>query len=329
MGKFWPFHAGHALLFSTALQHCDELNIIVCEQPHQYPSGVVRVQCIQESFPTARVMLVRDDCYDPYDSKLWAKLSVAWCGFVPDIVFTSESYGDTWAGYLGCKHMAVDMARKQVPISGTKLRSNPYASWQYLPASSRKRYCRRIVLVGSESTGKTTLARALAEHLGTVWVAEYAREVCERQLAEQSNLDDQQSLPEFIWTDDDFADIIAEQAKREDDAAAACPNGVIICDTNCWATLIWYERYMGQPAPLRLQQLCQQVYAPPSVYVLCTVEGADFVQDGLRDGEHIRDAMESAFSEALRTQSVPVEIVSGPFQQRQETALKKLEVYMQ
>jgi NadR type nicotinamide-nucleotide adenylyltransferase len=128
-------------------------------------------------------MSVRD-VYDPVDSQLWANLAKAWCNFTPDIVFTSESYGENWAKYLGCQHLLVDMDRATYPISGTKVRQNPIASWKYLPPATREFYCHRIVIVGSESTGKTTLSENLATRYHTIWVKEFGRELCERKLAQ-------------------------------------------------------------------------------------------------------------------------------------------------
>ena len=45
----------------------------------------------------------------------------------------------------------------------------------------QKSDCLRIVLYGPESTGKTTLARSLAEHYKTLWVPEFARNYLQRK----------------------------------------------------------------------------------------------------------------------------------------------------
>jgi HTH-type transcriptional repressor of NAD biosynthesis genes len=101
-----------------------------------------------------------------------------------DCAFTSEAYGAELAQRLGARHVAVDPARALVPISASALRADPSAGWEHLAPCVRQDLARRVVLVGAESTGKTTLAQRLAARLrqrsaavsGTQWVLEYGRE---------------------------------------------------------------------------------------------------------------------------------------------------------
>ena len=67
------------------------------------------------------------------------------------------------------------------------------------------------------------------------------------------------------------------------------------------ATTLWHERYVG-PAPAAL--VARAVAHPPALYVL-TGDEIPFVQDGLRDGEHIRHGMQQRFRDTLAAQPVP------------------------
>jgi NadR type nicotinamide-nucleotide adenylyltransferase len=69
----------------------------------------------------------------------------------------------------------VDRARAAVPVSGTLIRSDPLAYLEFLEPCVRAYFVRRVVLIGAESTGKTTLAQQLAERFNTTWVPEYGR----------------------------------------------------------------------------------------------------------------------------------------------------------
>ncbi|MDP3458636.1 MAG: ATP-binding protein, partial [Hyphomonas sp.] len=102
----------------------------------------------------------------------------------------------------------------------------------------------RVVLIGAESVGKTTLCEQLAEHYATVWVAEYGREHWERKIAEQKTPAGETPA----WSDDEFVHIAEEQQRRENEAAARA-NRVLICDTNAFATATWFERYAGRRHP--------------------------------------------------------------------------------
>src|SRR5207302_10464947 len=97
----------------------------------------------------------------------------------PDFVFASEDYGRRLAEELGAKFVPVDRERGAVPVSGTAVRSDPMANWSFIPRCVRPYFAKRVCVFGPESSGKTTLARRLADHFRTAWVPEYARTLLE------------------------------------------------------------------------------------------------------------------------------------------------------
>lgn len=145
---------------------------------------------------------------------------------------------------------------------------------------------RRIVVTGAESTGTTTLARALSEHFACPLVLEYGREW---SATRPGGLD-------APWRTDEFVEIAATQNAQEDAAARVSPNQWIVCDTDALATCIWHERYMGFASPDVEAIAARQ--RRPFVRIL-TGDEIPFVQDGLRDGEHIRHDMQARFREVL------------------------------
>ncbi len=98
-----------------------------------------------------------------------------------DAVFSSEAYGDGLAAALGAMHVCVDPDRTRHPVSGTAIRADVHAHREALDPRVYAHFVRRVVLMGAESTGKTTLAAALAAHYETAWVEEYGRFVFERE----------------------------------------------------------------------------------------------------------------------------------------------------
>lgn len=286
IGKFYPPHMGHCYLIEEAQRTCGTLAIIVCAKPGQAPNGELRAAWLKESFPRAQVLLTQDDL-DAEDSAAWAQRTRELLGRAPDLVCTSEDYGERYARELGCRHILVDRERRTVPVSGTRVRERPLAHWEYLPPAVRGYYALRICLVGAESTGKTTLAQALAEHYRTPWVPEYGRELSEEMLAKDGA---------YHWTSADFVKIARTQCEREN-ALARKANHVLICDTDAFATAIWHRRYMGS--------ICDEVegiaaaHRKPDHYFLADVH-TPFVQDGTRDGEEIRVWMHETFIEEMR-----------------------------
>ncbi|MGN6553785.1 MAG: AAA family ATPase [Verrucomicrobiota bacterium] len=305
IGKFYPPHHGHKLLIDTATEQSDRTVVIVCAKPTDTIPGELRGEWLREMHSEAKVMVI-DDRYDENNSKVWAENTIRWLGHAPDAVFTSEDYGDRYAELMGSKHVSVDRSRSRVSISGTAVRGDPFANWDFIEPPVRGWFTKRICVLGAESTGTTTLAKALADKLQTNWVEEYGREYSELKVARNDP----------NWRSDEFTLIAAEQSRREN-AAARSANRVLICDTNAFATVLWHRRYMGTYSP----DVERIAAAGPCDLYLLTGDEIPFVQDGLRDGEHIRHEMHTWFEQALARQPVPWKLLRGSHDERLREAL--------
>lgn len=318
VGKFYPPHHGHKHLIETARRQVDELIVMLAAHPSQSIPGPQRLQWLREIHPDCDVRLVADELDD--DSQQWADFTVDYLGRAPDVVFSSEEYGPRYAALMGARHVMVDQRRCSVPISGTQIRADPCQHLQMLEPCVRAWYVKRVVIVGAESTGKTTLAGQLANHFQTCWVAEYGREHWERKVS--------QSIPPDLapsWTSEEFLHIAQEQQRRED-LAARQANRVLICDTNAFATGTWYERYFHyRHATVDAIGQLSRV----DLYLL-TNNDVPFVQDGFRDGQLIRDWMHRRFSDQLRdlsarNPSLQVVSIQGNYTQRLPQAIAAVE----
>ena len=305
IGKFYPPHRGHKLVIDTATEQSEQTVVIVCAKPTDNISGELRGQWLREIHPTVQVMVI-DDRYDENDSRVWAENTVRWLGRAPDAVFTSEGYGDPYAALMGSRHVCVDRARGLVPISGSAVRQDPFANWDYLEPPVRAWFAKRVCVVGAESTGTTTLARTLAERLDTAWVEEYGREYSELKLARN----------DLLWQSEEFVDIAQEQNRREE-AAARRATRILVCDTNAFATVLWHRRYLGSHSS-RVEEVARSGRC--DLYLL-TGDEIPFVQDGLRDGEPIRHEMHCWFEQALAAQAVPWHLLRGSPEERLREAV--------
>ncbi|WP_020471675.1 AAA family ATPase [Zavarzinella formosa] len=314
VGKFYPPHRGHKHLIDAALAGADEVHVIVCDKPGENPPAVLRAAWLREIHPAANVWLI-DDRYDPDDSAIWAANCIGLLGFAPDMVFTSEDYGERFAACLGCRHVLVDKPRTAVPISGTAVRANPLASWDFLEPPVRGYYTLRVVLIGAESTGKTTLATDLAAEFNTIWLPEYGREYWEQKMA--------RGEPN-IWVTQEFAVIAREQCRREN-AAACRANRVLICDTDAFVTRVWHHRYMCGWSPE--VDAIVAAHRRPDLYLLTDVN-TPFEQDGTRDGELIRDWMNQMFVEQLVAHNLPFVALTGTKSERLATATAAIQKLM-
>ena len=186
-GKFMPLHKGHLALIQFALRNCDHLSIILCFTNNEPISGMIRLEWIRTSFENSENVTVVPFEYDELllpntsvssrnVSKLWA---TAFKELVPatDIVFTSEPYGEYVAEYMGIQHGLFDLEKKVVPVSASQLRQQPLKYWNFLPSNVRPWFVKKICLIGTESTGKSTLTMKLASHFNTNYVPEMGREI--------------------------------------------------------------------------------------------------------------------------------------------------------
>lgn len=309
IGKFYPPHKGHKYLIDTAKSQVDQLTVIVCDKKGQTIPGELRAKWIREIHPGVKVMVI-NDTLDQDDSKAWAENTIKWLGYVPDVVFTSEDYGDLYAKYMGSKHILVDKERKIIPISGTQIRNNPYANWDFIEPCVRAYFSKRICVLGAESTGTTTMAQALAKYYQTVWVPEYGRVYSEAKMYSKYGQE---------WNTQEFEHIAKEQNRLED-KMAELSNRLVICDTNAFVTSIWHERYMSKHSS-KVDR-----FAKNRKYDLYLVTDVDipFVQDGTRDGEHIREWMHQRFVAELQKRKLPFVILSGSHEKRLGEAIKSI-----
>ncbi|WP_435018608.1 AAA family ATPase [Tundrisphaera sp. TA3] len=316
VGKFYPPHRGHKFLIDAARRQVDHLIVMVAHHPSQRIPGEMRKAWLERIHPDCDIRLVPDELED--DSRQWADFTVRYLGRAPDVVFTSEDYGWKYAEFMGSRHVMIDRERSAVPISGTKIRSAPLDHLDWLEPCVRAYFVRRVVLVGAESTGKTTLAQLLARHFDTAWVPEYGREHWERKVAGLT-MDD----PPPAWTPDEFVHIAREQQARED-ALAGVANRVLICDTNAFATGTWFERYHQRRHPE-----VDAIGARDKVdlYLIPTPD-VPFVQDGFRDGEAIRGWMHERFVEQLAGGPIPVCILRGSYDERLSAAIEAVEAIL-
>lgn len=307
IGKFYPPHRGHKYLIETAVARSEEVTVIVCWKDGQSISGIERAKWIETIHPTVHVKLLDDNRLTDDDSAGWAKNTLTILGFTPDAVFTSEAYGDAYASHMGCIHVLVDKDRTHIPISATLVRSDPVKYAGFLEPNVRAYFAKRVCVVGAESTGTTTLAEDLARHYQTVWVPEYGRFYSAGKLYGDSNA---------TWRSDEFTYIAKAQAQLEDTLAESS-NGLVICDTDPFATSIWHERYM-ETRSNAVEKIADSRHY--DMYLL-TGDEIPFVQDGLRDGEHIRHEMHQTFIKRLKDTKRPYRLLTGSREERLRAAI--------
>lgn len=308
IGKFYPPHLGHKYLIDYATANSDHVTVLVCDSPAYTIAADVRRMWLQQIHPTVTVRII-PDIDDDDNSKRWAAHTLEFLGYTPDAVFSSESYGKPYAAFMNTTHHMVDQKRTHVPISATRVRADMYSEWQYLHPIVKADLAKRIVVVGAESTGTTTLARAIAAKLHTPWVPEYGR-----------LYSDAISTSNHAWSDADFAHIASQQQVIERQLAAAS-QGMVVCDTNATATQLWQKFYVGATTDDVTDVANKDIV---DLYII-TDDDIPFVQDGTRATPRRRRLMQQAFITHIARTGAAYVIVRGSRGKRLASSLESIE----
>jgi HTH-type transcriptional repressor of NAD biosynthesis genes len=336
VGKFWPPHRGHQLLLETAAAQVTDLVVLLYANPDSdVMPAAVRANWLRQLYrgddaatgphigttPLRIYALSAADGLPPdsADDDTHREFVRQWLqrqGIVIDVVFSSEAYGPGFARHLGVAHQAVDEARRQVPVSGSLLRADAAAQARYLhplvaaqlgvvpPAAVP-----RVVLLGAESSGKSTLAAALAAAFGTEWVPEYGRTLHEQK---HGNL-------EY----DDLLYIARRHAEQEDEAASKARQ-FLFCDTNAATTALYSYYYFHRcdPALQAMAAVCRQRYA----HTFLCAPTVPFEQDGWRGPEALRSFQHGAILLQLDFYQIPYTLLSGTVADRVAQVEKQLTI---
>lgn len=323
VGKFAPLHLGHLHLIDTAAARCERVLIVAWSQPelakcdaasrerwlqascpgherHVFDDERLARACAARGLPPRRLPPDRSD--DATQQHFLAWLLDELLQRRPDAMFASEDYVVPSAMLLSQRFghpvtaVMVDRERRIVPVSARRIHDDPQAMRRFLPPAVWADWVPRVCCLGGESSGKTSLAQALGERHGTPWVAEYGRELWERQGG--------------VLGEPDLLHIAEEQVRRENTAAAQA-GAFLACDTSPLTTLFYAREMFGRADPA-LVELARRPY---DLHVLCEPD-FPFVQDGTRRGEAFRLMQHAWYERELAARGVRVLRVGGGLEQR-------------
>jgi NadR type nicotinamide-nucleotide adenylyltransferase len=164
----------------------------------------------------------------------------------------------------------------------------------------------RVVVTGAESTGKTTLARALASTFGAAWVPEYARDYLEGKGHALSH--------------EDVEPIARGQMAAED--AARTGSGLLILDTDLVSTAV-YARHYFDACPPWIERAARERRA--DLYLLLHPD-VPWVADGSqRARPEARPELHERFRTTLGATGASVVDVRGSWAEREQIARKAIQ----
>ena len=308
LGKYAPFHLGHKYVIDTAVSEMDKVIVMVYEDDVTPIPVHVRANWIRELYPPSVVEVI--ECYGCLQA----------VGYTPEIMkaheqyilnavgnrgithfYSSEDYGGHVSEALNAVDRRVDQNRSTFNISATEIRSDPYKHRAFIPNNVYRDLIVKVVFLGAESTGKTTIAKELARRYNTEFMPEYGAEYW------YEHQQDMSLTPEQLVT-------IAKTHAEIESEKILNSNKYCFIDTNAITTYMYSKDYHGYALP-ELEELAENCQHRYDVTFLC---GDDIPYDDTWDrrGAEVRATSQKKIAEELSARKIPFIRISGDVEQR-------------
>lgn len=313
-GKFLPFHKGHEAMIKFALTKCDFLTVLICCSDKENIPSKIRQKWIEKTFETESKIEIKIYNYTeselPNTSESSQEVSKLWSAkfkeLFPDysIVITSEEYGNYVASFMKIVHIAFDIPKQLFPVSATAVRNDIFTNWKFLPESVKPDIAIKVVVLGTESTGKTMLTERLAKHFKCSFVKEAGRD-----LIANSN----------TFEFEDLHLVASEHAKRIDKAVLE-ENPLIIIDTDIHITKS-YAKFIFNKKFVIENKIYNSNKADLYLYLNNEVE---YIQDGTRLTENDRNLLDISHRQILKEHNINFVEIDGSWNDRFEKSIEQI-----
>lgn len=306
LGKFAPLHKGHQFMIETALQEVDELIVVIYETDVTPIPLHIRAGWIRKLYPAVRVIEAWDgpDGYSndrEHEIREEQYILGLLDGEQVTHFYSSEFYGEHMSLALGAVDRRVDEARREVPISATMIRSDPYKYREFISDVVYRDLITKVVFVGAMSTGKSTITEALAARHGTTFASEYGRDYwTEHQVNRRIGLEA-------------FEEIALGHIEREEQALLRA-NRYLFVDTNAITTYMFALDYHGR-APELLTRIALENAQRYDLFFLCD-DDIPYDDTWDRSGDQKRHVFHKQIIADLKERRIPFITLRGSLEQR-------------
>ena len=305
-GTFAPLHQGHIDLIQRAKRQCDRVCVIVSGYKGDRGEEVglplqKRFRYIREGFSNDELtQIYKLDETElpryPLGWEPWLKTALETIKYDAEkeelIFYVGEK---TYQEELEARGFQAHLQERQFGISGTLIRENPSKYWKYIAQPFRRQFTKKVLIMGSASNGKTTLAKDLARFYDAPVSLEYTREYQIRNNVRDDELTPKDYYYLLLGQYDQTSKLIDSSANR----------GLVIADTNSLVTKGYYDYYMeveGQETSMTdtFDNLFVSILAKEKWDLILFVQPiGSYVNDGFRDMTMADDEIRNSFSNHL------------------------------
>jgi NadR type nicotinamide-nucleotide adenylyltransferase len=186
--------------------------------------------------------------------------------------------------------------------------------------NSRSIMIKKIVIIGPESTGKSTLCKELAEHYGTAWCPEYARTYLHEH-GTHYTFDDLLTIAKGqVAFEDQALQQLEEKKRKQHETNKVWP---LFIDTDMYVMKVWCEFVFKKCHRFILEQIVQRHY---DHYLLCNTD-LPWVKDELREYPDLatREKLFYLYKDCMIHQSTPWTLISGAETDRLQQAINAID----
>ena len=302
-GTFAPLHQGHIDLIQ---RQCDRVCVIV--SGYKGDRGEEVGLPLQKRFRYIREGFSNDELTQIYklDETELPRYPLGWEPWLKTALETIQYDAEreelifyvgekTYQEELEARGFQAHLQERQFGISGTLIRENPSKYWKYIAQPFRRQFTKKVLIMGSASNGKTTLAKDLARFYDAPVSLEYAREYQIRNNVRDDELTPKDYYYLLLGQYDQTSKLIDSSANR----------GLVIADTNSLVTKGYYDYYMeveGQETSMTdtFDNLFVSILAKEKWDLILFVQPiGSYVNDGFRDMTMADDEIRTSFSNHL------------------------------
>ena len=318
-GSFNPLHLGHLECIIKAAGLCKELYIVISYRDNDSDIDlkikIRHVYQLTKHLGNVKIIPLKDNTSQKSDYKEneWKKD----CEFVKskigkkiDVVFCGSDYDEN-SFWNVCYPESEFFVFERNEYSSTKIRENVYKYWDAMPGIVRSYYVKKVLIIGGESSGKSTLTINLANYYNTLYLEEVGRE-----LSALSGTD------EYMLSED-FTRILLEHKSKELRLIERC-NKVLFEDTDCLITRFYMEFFSDKNIECN-SRLSEAIAALNKYDLILFLEpDVEWVQDGDRSEIIAADRIKysNMIKELYNKYGFKFKCISGDYLERFDKARK-------
>lgn len=317
-GSFNPVHMGHVNAIIQAANMAKELYLVlsVGTNRDEIPE-LIRYRWLYQltkHIGNVSIITIYDDVQDKH--QYTDELALKDAAFIKeqigkniDVVFVGSDY-DANSFWTKAYPQAKLHIFQRDDISSTKIRANPYENWDALPDIVKPYYTKKVLLIGGESTGKTTLSINLTHRFNGAYIDEAGRELSFKSGTAQKMISE------------DFVEILLRQKLNELEALNLGKK-IIFEDTDTLITQFYID-FFDDPQAKYNKALSDAIDSLNRFDLILFLEpDVDFVQDG--DRSLVIAAQRQKYSQKIKdlftSHNKNFVCISGSYQERYEKAV--------